>query len=106
MIDQGGDAAALASTLQRVGLSARLQTVRGNKLHSLAHTFVVVAAAGELHVLLAGAPAERCCCPALRVLLMEALLHRLAHTFVVVAAAGAYQPACTAAAASSASYCR
>lgn len=47
MIDQGGDAAALASTLQRVGLSARLQSVRGNKLHSLAHNFVVVAAAGE-----------------------------------------------------------
>lgn len=45
VIDQGGDAAALATTLQRVNLSARLETVRGNKLHSLRHTFVVVAAA-------------------------------------------------------------
>lgn len=56
-IDQGGDAEALASTLQRVGLSASLRKVMGNKLHSLRHSFVVVAAAGESVTLCSGCSA-------------------------------------------------
>lgn len=42
----GGDAASLATVLQRMGLSAALRTSAGNKLRSLRHEFVVVASTG------------------------------------------------------------